>query len=162
MQGNRSTRRKPTLATLCPPQIPLDQTGARTRAAAVGTQWLIDWTMARPFDVLTAAVMESTVIWDITPCSPLKVNRRFGRTYRLHVHSRTSRVKRAAWRQRWRRYVHPKRRLTAFVLIYFSMCYLSEVSDRIRCTPPHGHSGELLKLTEKCTDIVGKQKRAIL
>jgi hypothetical protein len=33
-RGNRSTRRKPTPAPLCPPQIPLDQ----TRTAAVGSQ----------------------------------------------------------------------------------------------------------------------------
>jgi hypothetical protein len=34
--GNRSTRRKPASATLFPPQIPHEQTGTRTRAAAVG------------------------------------------------------------------------------------------------------------------------------
>jgi hypothetical protein len=34
-RGNRSTRRKPAPAPLCPPQIPHDQTRARTRAAAV-------------------------------------------------------------------------------------------------------------------------------
>jgi hypothetical protein len=34
---NRSTRRKPAPAPFCPPQIPYDQTRARTRAAAVGT-----------------------------------------------------------------------------------------------------------------------------
>jgi hypothetical protein len=28
--------------------------------------------------------MKSSIFWDITPCSPLKVNRRFGETYRLH------------------------------------------------------------------------------
>jgi hypothetical protein len=39
-RGNRSTRRKPAPASLCPPQIPLDQAGARTRAAAVGIQRL--------------------------------------------------------------------------------------------------------------------------
>jgi hypothetical protein len=39
-RGNRSTRRKPAPAPLCPPQIPHDQTGARTRAAAVGSQRL--------------------------------------------------------------------------------------------------------------------------
>jgi hypothetical protein len=39
-RGNRSTRRKPAPAPLCPPQIPLDQTRARTRAAAVGSQRL--------------------------------------------------------------------------------------------------------------------------
>jgi hypothetical protein len=35
-RGNRSTRRKAAPAPLCPPQIPDDQTLARTRAAAVG------------------------------------------------------------------------------------------------------------------------------
>jgi hypothetical protein len=29
------------------------------------------------FEVLTAAIMKSSIFWDITPCSPLKVNRRF-------------------------------------------------------------------------------------
>jgi hypothetical protein len=45
---NRSTRRKPAPAPLCPPQIPLDQTRARTRTAAVGSQRLTAWAMARP------------------------------------------------------------------------------------------------------------------
>jgi hypothetical protein len=35
------------------------------------------------FEVLTAVVMKGTIFWDITPCSPLSVNRRFGGTYRL-------------------------------------------------------------------------------
>jgi hypothetical protein len=39
-RGNRCTRRKPAPASLCSPQIPLDQTRARTRAAAVGSQRL--------------------------------------------------------------------------------------------------------------------------
>jgi hypothetical protein len=47
-RGNRSTRKKPAPAPLCPPQIPLDQTRARTRAAAVGSQRLSAWAMARP------------------------------------------------------------------------------------------------------------------
>jgi hypothetical protein len=34
-RGNRSTRRKPASAPLCPPQIPHDQTRARTRAAVL-------------------------------------------------------------------------------------------------------------------------------
>jgi hypothetical protein len=37
------------------------------------------------FEVLTAAVLKSTIFWDITPFSPLRVNRRSGRTYRLHL-----------------------------------------------------------------------------
>jgi hypothetical protein len=33
---------------------------------------------------------KSTTFCDITPCSPLKVNRRFGGTYRVHLHGRIS------------------------------------------------------------------------
>jgi hypothetical protein len=40
VMGNRSPRRKSASALLCPPQIPLDQTRAQTRAAAVGSQRL--------------------------------------------------------------------------------------------------------------------------
>jgi hypothetical protein len=47
-RGNRSTRSKPAPAPLCPPHIPLDQTQARTRAAAVGSQRLTAWAMALP------------------------------------------------------------------------------------------------------------------
>jgi hypothetical protein len=43
---NWSSRRKPAPAPLCPPQIPLDQTRARTRAASVGSQRLTACTMA--------------------------------------------------------------------------------------------------------------------
>jgi hypothetical protein len=32
------------------------------------------------FEVLTAVVLKSTIFWDITPCSPLRVNQRFGGT----------------------------------------------------------------------------------
>jgi hypothetical protein len=47
-RGNRSTQRKPAPAPLCPPQIPLDQTRDRTQGAAVGSQRLTAWAMARP------------------------------------------------------------------------------------------------------------------
>jgi hypothetical protein len=40
VKGNRNTLRKAAPAPLRPPQIPLDQTRARTRAAAVGSQRL--------------------------------------------------------------------------------------------------------------------------
>jgi hypothetical protein len=36
-------------------------------------------------EVLTTEVMKSSLFWDITPCSPLKVNRRFGATCGLHL-----------------------------------------------------------------------------
>jgi hypothetical protein len=47
-RGNWSTWRKPAPVPLCPPQIPHDQTRARTWAAAVGSQQLTAWAMARP------------------------------------------------------------------------------------------------------------------
>jgi hypothetical protein len=37
------------------------------------------------FDVLTAVLMKNTVFWDIMPCSPLKINGRFGGIYHLHL-----------------------------------------------------------------------------
>jgi hypothetical protein len=52
-RGNRSTRRKPVPAPLCPPQIPLDKTRDRTRAAAVWNQRLTAWAMARPLPTVS-------------------------------------------------------------------------------------------------------------
>jgi hypothetical protein len=46
-RGNRSTRRKPVLVTLCPPQTP-HAARTQTRAAAVGSQCLTAWATARP------------------------------------------------------------------------------------------------------------------
>jgi hypothetical protein len=47
------------------------------------------------YEVLTASVMKSAIFLDIMPCSPLKVNRRFGGTYRLHLQGR--RISRASF-----------------------------------------------------------------
>jgi hypothetical protein len=66
-RGNRSTLRKPAPAPLLPPQIPLDKTRDRTRAAAVGSQRLTAWAMARPFlllSVLCRSCTASTIcVW---------------------------------------------------------------------------------------------------
>jgi hypothetical protein len=43
--------------------------------------------------VLKAVFMKSTIFWDITPCSPLEVNRRFGGTYSRHLQGRISRAR---------------------------------------------------------------------
>jgi hypothetical protein len=43
------------------------------------------------FEVLKAVIMKGPIFWDITSCSPLKVNGRFGGTYRLHLQSRNMR-----------------------------------------------------------------------
>jgi hypothetical protein len=61
------------------------------------------------FEVVTAAVM------NITPCSPLKIDRRFRGTYGLHVQIRRIRwflVWLIFWRCRRRRCVPPKRLAT--------------------------------------------------
>jgi hypothetical protein len=43
------------------------------------------------FEVFTAVVMKSIIFWDMTPCNPLSFNRRFGRTYRLHLQGQRNR-----------------------------------------------------------------------
>jgi hypothetical protein len=43
-----------------------------------------------------------TIFWDITPCSPLKVSRCFGETYRLHLHGRKISRVRNQRRKRWK------------------------------------------------------------
>jgi hypothetical protein len=45
---NRTSRRKPAPASLCPPQIAHDLTRVLTRVAAAGSQRLTAWAMARP------------------------------------------------------------------------------------------------------------------
>jgi hypothetical protein len=66
------------------------------------------------FKVLTAVAIKSTIYWDITPCSPLKVNRRFGESFRPHLQVRRTNQARnqceSKWR--WRRCVPPKCRWT--------------------------------------------------
>jgi hypothetical protein len=51
------------------------------------------------FEVLTAVVMKSIIFWDITPCSPLSFNRRFGGTYRLYLQGRRNRFRKPASKQ---------------------------------------------------------------
>jgi hypothetical protein len=64
-------------------------------------------------EFLTAVVLKSTIFWDVTPCSPLKINRRFGGKYRsaCHLLSRWFLGLLIFRPWRWRRYVPPKRRL---------------------------------------------------
>jgi hypothetical protein len=68
-RGNRSTRRKPAPVPLCPPSIPHDLTWARTRAAALLSQRLTAWALARPRIVfrryrrLFSAVLVSCLLW---------------------------------------------------------------------------------------------------
>jgi hypothetical protein len=67
------------------------------------------------FEVLTGVFMKSTIFLDVTPCCPLKVNRRLGGTYRFHLQG--LRISRAR-NQRESRWQAPCRKplTTAFTL----------------------------------------------
>jgi hypothetical protein len=49
--------------------------------------------------------MKSTIFSEITPCSPLKVNRRFGGTYRLHLQGRKISQARNPRENRWQGFI---------------------------------------------------------
>jgi hypothetical protein len=53
------------------------------------------------FEVLRAVVMKSTIFLDITPCSLLKVKRRFGGTYRFRLQGRRISLARNQHESRW-------------------------------------------------------------
>jgi hypothetical protein len=53
------------------------------------------------FEVFTAVVMKSIICWDMTPCSPLSFNRRFGRTGRLHLRGRRNKFGKNQQASRW-------------------------------------------------------------
>jgi hypothetical protein len=62
------------------------------------------------FEVLTAVIIKS-LLWDIAPCGPLKINRRFRGTYRLYLQDRRISRTRYQHGSRWRSSLL-KRRLT--------------------------------------------------
>jgi hypothetical protein len=86
----------------------------REQAAVYLTYRLLQWSLVLyecvESEVLTAVVMKSRIFWDINPCSPLKVKRHFGETYRLHLQHQISWVK-CQRESRWQT-VPPKRWLT--------------------------------------------------
>jgi hypothetical protein len=89
----------------------------------------INYTRYAGFEVLTAVVMKSSIFWDITMCSPLKVNRRFGRICRLHLEGRRIGQTRNQHESRWqvttRRYILEDRELNRL-----SLSAASDVADR--------------------------------
>jgi hypothetical protein len=84
------------------------------------------------FEGFTAVATKNAVFWDVAPCRSC-VNRRFGGTYRLHLHGRKL-LTLVILPWRWRRYVLPKRRFTQdlhdstshktiFFIIYFNIIF---------------------------------------
>jgi hypothetical protein len=91
-RGNRSTRRKPTPAPICPPQNPTWQTRSRTPDRSGGKPATNRLSYGAAF--LTVILVKNAVFCDITQFSPLKVNRRFKGIYRFHLQGWISR---ASW-----------------------------------------------------------------
>jgi hypothetical protein len=60
---------------------------------------------ALSFSVFKWVSSKSTTIWDITPCSRLKANRHFGRTYRVFLQGRriyrTRYQRESRWQEIW-------------------------------------------------------------
>jgi hypothetical protein len=50
---------------------------------ATTSNWIVKIFLFVLFEVLTAVIMNSSIFWEITPCSLLKCNRSFVGTYRL-------------------------------------------------------------------------------
>jgi hypothetical protein len=69
------------------------ETGGSTLLRNV-CELLPDYTASQPrrqyvgFEVLTPVVKKISIFWDITPCNPLKQNRRFGETFRVQLQRR--------------------------------------------------------------------------
>jgi hypothetical protein len=94
------------------------------------------------FYVLTAVVMKNSLLCNITACSPLKINRHFGRICRLHLRGR--RINQAAlakcfilvsclayfWPSTWRRHVCPKCLLTFKRL---RRCAPEDRTNKVQC-----------------------------
>jgi hypothetical protein len=106
-RGNWSTRRKPAPVPLSPLQTP-HAARTRTRAAAVGSQRLTASVTARPSVDLEGTCKslrsyigdnKTVIFWDITPCSALKVNRRFRGTCHLHLQGRGMRQAETSMKQ---------------------------------------------------------------
>jgi hypothetical protein len=51
-------------------------------------------------------LLKSTIFWDITPCTPLKVNRCFGETYCFHLQGRKISRARNQLESRWQADLH--------------------------------------------------------
>jgi hypothetical protein len=65
-RGNRSTRRKPAPAPLCPLQIPYEQTCARNPGRRGGKPALAAWAMAQPRHIVNQIFRYETVQSDTT------------------------------------------------------------------------------------------------
>jgi hypothetical protein len=84
--------------------------GSVTLAKCLDTCYMVIWHPFVGFEVFTVVVMKRIIFWDMTPCSPLSLNRRFGgNRFSKPASKHLLNLFLRPWR--WRRYVPPKRRL---------------------------------------------------
>jgi hypothetical protein len=76
---------KCTITSIYPPTRTHGVITHETTLRMVSSSCTAKWVFNTCSGVLRKYVI---IFWDITPCSPLKVNRLFGGTYRLHLHGR--------------------------------------------------------------------------
>jgi hypothetical protein len=90
------------------------------------------------FEVLTAVVMKNSVFWDLTLCSPFKVNQHFGRTCRLHLQGRRISQERNQYKA--------DSKQSRFNAVWFMLdattlkmeaTFLSETKDNLQWATPH-------------------------
>jgi hypothetical protein len=96
--------------------------------------------------------MKSTIFWDITPCSPLSVNRRFGGTYRLHLQVRKISQQEISVKAGGKQSIQ-----AGFLLVYFST-----LKRRLTLNGLHGIMSQKMVLFEKRNDykiVVAKSQR---
>jgi hypothetical protein len=84
-RGNRSTRRRPAPLPLCPPQTLHYLIRDGTRTAAVGSQWLTAWAMARP------TMIRKLAYWRQEECPHLRLYLEKKNTQEQRSSSRMSR-----------------------------------------------------------------------
>jgi hypothetical protein len=72
-RGNRSTRRKPAPGHFVHHKIPLASPGLEPRTAAVGSQRLTAWAMARPWipEILGSNIGRDTMRWEFSLFYPV-------------------------------------------------------------------------------------------
>jgi hypothetical protein len=93
------------------------------------------------FEVLTAVVMNSSIFWDIMPCSPLEVNQRFGEICHLSLQSRRMSQARNQRESKWQ-----------FSTLKMGATYSSEPSVYFqRTTWRYIQENTILLVTEECS-----------
>jgi hypothetical protein len=94
------------------------------------------------FEILTVVVIKSSVFWDITPCSPFKVNQHFGGTCHLHFQGRSISLVRNQCeagtkksKETSKKQVVSRALLATCFILFFSLAYSLSLKMEETCSP---------------------------